>query len=82
MFRYRENLKKLHQLFNDRPMSPKALVAYWTDYVVKHNGANHIRLEKIGLPWYQYYLLDIILFILLTFISLVFTNYIVFSIIY
>lgn len=69
--RYRNNVQKLYQLFKDRPMSPKALVAYWTEYVIKHNGAEHIMSSAVtDLFWYQYYQLDVIVFILLLSTSL------------
>lgn len=69
--RYRNNLQKLYQLFKDRPMSPKALVTYWTEYVIKHNGAEHIMSSAVtDLFWYQYYQLDVMIFILLLSTSL------------
>lgn len=36
-------------------------VMYWTDYVIKHEGAKHLRQEGINMPLYQYLLLDIIM---------------------
>lgn len=54
----------MNKLFNDRPMSPKELVTYWTDYVINHKGAKHLRSPAINLSWYEYHQLDIILFVL------------------
>lgn len=45
-------------------MSPKALVTYWTDYVINHKGAKHLRSPAIDLSWYEYHQLDVLLFVL------------------
>lgn len=51
-------------------MSPAQSVVYWTEYVVRHKGASHMKYRGLDLEWYQYYLLDVIAVILL-FVSLV-----------
>jgi glucuronosyltransferase len=33
---------------------------YWTEYVIRHNGAPHLRSAVLDLAWYQYFLLDVI----------------------
>ncbi|PSN48144.1 UDP-glucuronosyltransferase 1-7 [Blattella germanica] len=33
---------------------------FWTEYVIRHKGAPHMRSAAINLTWYQYYLLDVI----------------------
>lgn len=68
--RYKQNVKKLYQTFKDRPMSPNALVTYWTDYVINHNGTEHMHSASNKMCWYQYHNLDIILVIILVVISL------------
>jgi glucuronosyltransferase len=40
---------------------------FWTEYVIRHKGAPHLRSAAVDLPWYQYLLLDIqIVLILIT----------------
>lgn len=63
IFRYAERMKTLSKKFNDRPMSPKDTVLYWTEYILKHNGTNHLRTAGADMSFYQYFLLDVILFI-------------------
>lgn len=41
---------------------------YWVEYVIRHNGAHHLRSVVTDLQWYQYFLLDVIAFIILTLI--------------
>jgi len=33
---------------------------YWTEYVIRHKGAPHLRSAVLDLDWYQYFLLDVI----------------------
>jgi glucuronosyltransferase len=33
---------------------------FWTEYVIRHKGAAHMRSAARDLTWYQYYLLDVI----------------------
>lgn len=68
--KYKQNVKKLYQTFKDRPMSSNALVTYWTDYVINHNGTEHMHSASNKMCWYQYHNLDIILVIILVVISL------------
>ena len=35
----------------------------WIEYVVRHGGARHLRARVFNIPWYQYYLLDVIAFL-------------------
>lgn len=51
-------------------MSPNALVTYWTNYVINHNGTEHMNSASNKMIWYQYHNLDIILVIILVSISL------------
>ncbi|CAI6350993.1 unnamed protein product [Macrosiphum euphorbiae] len=60
---YIKNAKITSEIFKDRPMSPEKSVAYWTEYVIRHKGAPHLKSQALNLTWYQYFLLDIIAFI-------------------
>jgi glucuronosyltransferase len=33
---------------------------FWTEYVIRHKGAPHMRSAVLDLTWYQYFLLDVI----------------------
>jgi glucuronosyltransferase len=33
---------------------------YWTEYVIRHKGAPHLRSAVLELAWYQYEQLDVI----------------------
>lgn len=54
-------------------MSAMKTAVYWTEYVIRHNGARHLRTAALDLSWYQYLLLDIIsLFIIILLILFLF----------
>jgi glucuronosyltransferase len=40
---------------------------YWTEYVIRHKGAPHLRSAVLDLNWYQYFLLDVIAVLALVF---------------
>lgn len=41
-------------------MSPLDTAVYWTEYVIRHRGAPHLKSAAVDLAWYQYLLLDVI----------------------
>ncbi|CAG9834237.1 unnamed protein product [Diabrotica balteata] len=57
--KYQENVQARSKMFHDRQMSPLQEAVYWIEYVVRHNGAKHLRVGYLDLSWYQYYLLDV-----------------------
>lgn len=59
-------------IFKDRPMSALDTAVYWVEYVIRHRGAHHLRSAAVDLPWYQFYLLDVIAFIMFVIVSFVF----------
>jgi hypothetical protein len=58
-YSYKENAARVRQTFNDRPLSPLDTAIYWTEYVIRHSGAPHMRSAARDLAWYQYLLLDV-----------------------
>ncbi|XP_030608351.1 UDP-glucuronosyltransferase 1-1-like [Archocentrus centrarchus] len=58
--RYKENAKKLSDHHNDRPFDSLELSVYWTEYVMRHKGAKHLKVAVHDLYWFQYFSLDVI----------------------
>jgi glucuronosyltransferase len=42
---------------------------FWTEYVIRHKGAPHLRSAGADLPWYQYLLLDVQIVLILIVIT-------------
>lgn len=62
---------KLSKLIQDQPMSGLESAIWWTEYVIRHKGAKQLRNPAADIPFYQYYLLDVIGFIILVFYIIV-----------
>ncbi|XP_077470472.1 UDP-glucuronosyltransferase 1A1-like isoform X2 [Stigmatopora argus] len=58
--RYKENMKRLSALHKDRPVDPLDLSVYWTEFVMRHKGAGHLKAAAHELYWFQYFCLDVI----------------------
>ncbi|KAL1490671.1 hypothetical protein ABEB36_013328 [Hypothenemus hampei] len=56
---YMENARKCSVLLRDREVHPLNSAVYWIEYVLRYNGAPHLRVVSLDLTWYQYYLLDV-----------------------
>ncbi|CAJ1063855.1 Hypothetical predicted protein [Xyrichtys novacula] len=61
---YRQNIQRLSRLHRDQPMAPMDKAVFWVEYVIRHKGAPHLRTEAYKMPWYSYYLLDVLLFMM------------------
>lgn len=53
------------ELLHDEPMTSLEKAVWWIEYVIRHKGAKHLRSPAVDLPVYQYYMLDVIGFLLL-----------------
>lgn len=62
--KYKEKMLKLSQLHHDKPMKSIDSAVFWTEYVMRHGGAPHLRSESNKLPWYVYHSLDVMAFLL------------------
>ncbi|XP_067373518.1 UDP-glucuronosyltransferase-like isoform X2 [Channa argus] len=68
---YKEKIVKLSQIHLDRPIEPLDLAAFWTEFVIKHKGAAHLRVAAHDLNWIQYHSLDVIGFLLIILLTVV-----------
>ncbi|XP_044755556.1 UDP-glycosyltransferase UGT5-like isoform X1 [Coccinella septempunctata] len=62
--KYRENAQKRSQIMRDKPLDPADTINYWVEYVIRYHGTPHLRVAALDLEWYQYLLIDVVLFIL------------------
>ncbi|XP_030613831.1 UDP-glucuronosyltransferase-like [Archocentrus centrarchus] len=60
--RYKEKMVELSQIHLDRPTDPVDLAVFWTEFVMRHKGASHLRVAAHDLNWIQYHSLDVLLF--------------------
>lgn len=48
------------------PIKQLDKAVFWTEYVIKHKGAHHLKSAALNLSWYQYLLLDVATAVILT----------------
>ncbi|XP_046745418.1 UDP-glucosyltransferase 2-like isoform X2 [Diprion similis] len=61
--KYQSNAARYSRLFRDRPLRPLDEAIFWIEYVIR-NGGEPLRSSALHLYWFQYYLIDVILFLL------------------
>ncbi|EDW64152.2 uncharacterized protein Dvir_GJ17308 [Drosophila virilis] len=56
---YRQNVRKFSQLYRDRPLTARQSVVYWTEYVMRHNGAYHLQSPWLHMDFVARHNLDV-----------------------
>ncbi|KAM3957832.1 UDP-glycosyltransferase UGT4-like [Aphomia sociella] len=72
---YRTNILKLRDIVNDEPETPQQRAVWWTEYVLRHKDARHLRSPAFKVPWTEYYMLEVLLpalFVVLAIYSVIF----------
>ena len=62
-FRFKAKAVHISGLLKDRRRTPLQETCDWIEYVIRHGGARHLRPQVFNIPWYQYYLLDVMAFL-------------------
>ncbi|CAH0545933.1 unnamed protein product [Brassicogethes aeneus] len=76
--KFRQNAIKMSKILRDHPMSGLETAVWWIEYVLRHKGTEHIKSGFIDMPFYQYYLLDVMGFILVAAICLFMISFTIF----
>ena len=53
----------MSRLMRDELLPGKEVAAYWIEHVLRHGGTKHLQLSGKDMPFYQRYLLDVLLFL-------------------
>lgn len=59
---YRRNIKRLSTLMRDKPDTPLQRAVWWTEYVIRHRGAKHLRSATANVSWGEYLMVDVLAF--------------------
>ncbi|KAG8228488.1 UDP-glycosyltransferase [Ladona fulva] len=68
---FAEKMKKRSSVAKDTPQPPLEKAVYWIEYVLRHEGAHHMRSAGVDLSWFQFFLVDIAAILGLGFITVV-----------
>ncbi|XP_038220993.1 UDP-glycosyltransferase UGT5-like [Zerene cesonia] len=63
--RYKENIENLRNVIRDQPQTPLERAVWWSEYVIRHNGAKYLRSPAFDMPVQEYYEIKLILSIIL-----------------
>ena len=69
LFSFKGNATRVSRLLRDNPRTFVQQAADWIEYVHRHKGAKHLRAEVHDLYWYQYYLVDVLAFLLIAILA-------------
>ncbi|XP_019879360.2 UDP-glycosyltransferase UGT5-like isoform X3 [Aethina tumida] len=61
--KYYETAQTKSKIMHDRKVKPIDEAVFWVEYVIRHNGAQHLRVAGEDLTWYQYHLIDVVAFL-------------------
>ncbi|XP_065354385.1 UDP-glycosyltransferase UGT5-like [Calliphora vicina] len=56
--KYLNNAKTISNIYHDQPMKPLELAIYWTEYVLRHNGAVHLKNPAQSMNFIQKHSID------------------------
>ncbi|XP_078287153.1 UDP-glucuronosyltransferase 3A1-like isoform X2 [Rhinoraja longicauda] len=62
--RYKATALRLSRMHRSFPFPPRQRLVQWVEHVLQVGGGEHLRPSGTQLPWYQYYLLDVVLALL------------------
>lgn len=60
--KYSAKAKEISTILNDNMVDPKDEAVWWIEYVCRYRGAKHLKSHAVNITWFQYLLLDVILF--------------------
>lgn len=63
---YDKTAKDLSKRFRDRPRSPLDEAIFWIEYVIRHKGAKFMKSPLLNLNFYESYMLDVILVVIVS----------------
>ncbi|XP_042182685.1 UDP-glucuronosyltransferase-like isoform X2 [Oncorhynchus tshawytscha] len=68
---YKQKMLQLSTVHKDRPIEPLDLAVFWTEFVMRHGGADHLRPAAHDLNWIQYHSLDVFALLLTIILTVV-----------
>ncbi|KAL6257005.1 hypothetical protein P5V15_012049 [Pogonomyrmex californicus] len=63
---YKDKMLELRALTKDKPYDSLENIIWWIEFVMRHNGAPHLRFNGVDTAWYQQFDFDIIVFLTIT----------------
>ncbi|CAK1556337.1 unnamed protein product [Leptosia nina] len=77
---YMNKAKAVSKRFKDRPMNPAETALFWIEYVLRNDGAHHMKSSGFDMHWLVYNMLDVYIFILILLLASMYLLYKVISV--
>ncbi|KAI5633106.1 UDP-glucoronosyl and UDP-glucosyl transferase domain-containing protein [Phthorimaea operculella] len=68
---YRKSIIRLRSIMRDEPMSGLQRAVWWTEHVLRHGGARHLRAPAANISWGQYLELELLVILLALVLSVI-----------
>jgi glucuronosyltransferase len=75
--KYLGRAQVISQQFRDNPVHPMEEAMFWIEYVIRYKGAKHLKSSAVDMDLYQYLLWDVVAFLALCLVMLLFTCFLV-----
>ncbi|AXU41563.1 EGT [Alphabaculovirus altermyunipunctae] len=63
---YKKNLARVKQIISDQPMKPLDKAVWYTEHVIRHGGASHLKTKAANVAWHEYLMVGVIVPILVS----------------
>ncbi|CAH0547825.1 unnamed protein product [Brassicogethes aeneus] len=73
--KFKNNMKMIAKLMTDVEMTGLEKAVWWTEYVIRHKGAKHFKSYGTTDPFYTYFMLDVVCFVLLVLFIVFYVNW-------
>lgn len=57
--KFNQKAKKFSKIFKDRPLNPKQTVVYWTEHVIRQEGADYLKSSGRHMNFIEFHLIDV-----------------------
>nr|WEU75324.1 uridine diphosphate-glycosyltransferases 34A14 [Glyphodes pyloalis] len=75
--KYKQAIVKLKDMVFDPMISGPENAIWWTEYVMRHKGARHLRSPAVGVGFIKYFLLDLVFYIFVAASLALFLSYVI-----
>ncbi|XP_077301175.1 uncharacterized protein LOC143921698 [Arctopsyche grandis] len=70
---YNRNIERLSNLIKDQPETGLSRAIWWTEYVIRNKGAQHLKSPSAKVSFIQYFIIDVIAFVAVCVLLVIFT---------
>jgi glucuronosyltransferase len=61
----------MRTIMHDQPQTSLERAIWWTEYVLRHGGAKHLRSPAANVSWVEYLELELVLYLLASVVSVI-----------